>query len=50
MYVSRKFAETPRFRRALVQAYEALQMIKEEEERRIREREEREREARDKEQ
>lgn len=39
MYVSRKFAQTPRFRRALVQAYEALQMIKEEEERRIRERE-----------
>ncbi len=44
MYVSRKFAQTPRFRRALVQAYEALQMIKEEEERRIRERQERERE------
>ena len=43
VYVSRKFAQTPKFRRALVQAYEALQMIKEEEERRAREREESER-------
>lgn len=40
VYVSRKFAQTPRFRRALIQVYEQLQIIKEEEERRAREREE----------